>query len=403
MTEANGIYIFELVMGVLIVAAMFLRVWFGRFGAPSLVGFILLGFLVRIANDTVPFLSQGGLHILEFLAHTGIFILLFRVGLDSNLHGLVSKLPRAAPIWIGNVALSGVPGYFLCVWGLGLEVVPSMFVAVALTATSIAVSTEMWGDAGALDSADGETLVDVAELDDLSGVSLMVVALAIAPALHIGDGDRVGEVLAEVSLLLLIKAIGFGALCILIAKYAERRIVIALRGTGEPGSALILTGVGMIIAAIASLFGFSLAIGAFFAGLIFSRDPEAVRLETGFVSLRAFFVPFFFIAIGFAIDPQSLQSGLMIGAVLLIVAVLGKVIGAGLPALLTTGASGALLIGVSMVPRAEIAMVIGQQARDLGDWAMPVEVYSGIAVVSLVTCLTTPFVVRALLRKWPRG
>jgi len=55
------------------------------------------------------------------------------------------------------------------------------------------------------------------------------------------------------------------------------------------------------------------------------------------------------------------------------------------------------------VPRAEIAMVIGQQARDLGDWAMPVEVYSGIAVVSLVTCLTTPFVVRALLRKWPRG
>ncbi|MEL0113062.1 MAG: hypothetical protein VW835_15130, partial [Rickettsiales bacterium] len=101
--------------------------------------------------------------------------------------------------------------------------------------------------------------------------------------------------------------------------------------------------------------------------------------------------------------PQSLQSGLMIGAVLLIVAVLGKVIGAGLPALLTTGASGALLIGVSMVPRAEIAMVIGQQARDLGDWAMPVEVYSGIAVVSLVTCLTTPFVVRALLRKWPRG
>ncbi|MEL0020074.1 MAG: cation:proton antiporter [Rickettsiales bacterium] len=137
--------------------------------------------------------------------------------------------------------------------------------------------------------------------------------------------------------------------------------------------------------------------------MIFSRDPEAVRLETGFVSLRAFFVPFFFIAIGFAIDPQSLQSGLMIGAVLLIVAVLGKVIGAGLPALLTTGASGALLIGVSMVPRAEIAMVIGQQARDLGDWAMPVEVYSGIAVVSLVTCLTTPFVVRALLRKWPRG
>ena len=88
---------------------------------------------------------------------------------------------------------------------------------------------------------------------------------------------------------------------------------------------------------------------------------------------------------------------------LLLVGVLGKVIGAGLPALLTTGATGALLIGVSMVPRAEIAMVIGQQARQLGDWAMPPELYSGIAFVSLVTCLTTPFAVRALLKKVQPG
>ena len=69
----------------------------------------------------------------------------------------------------------------------------------------------------------------------------------------------------------------------------------------------------------------------------------------------------------------------------------------GVPALLSTSAGGALLIGVSMVPRAEIAMIIGQQARQLGDWAMPPEVYSGIALVSLVTCILTPFVVRYLL------
>lgn len=399
MADNHSIHVFELVVGVLIVAAMFLRVWFGRLGAPSLVGFILLGFLVRLADNTFPFLSDDSLHVLEFLASIGIFVLLFRVGLDSNLHGLISKLPRAAPIWIGNIVLSGLPAYLLCRWGLDIALVPSIFVSAAMTATSIAVSTEMWREAGALDSADGETLVDVAELDDLSGVALMTLALAVAPALHFETGKSALTLASEVSISFAFKAVLFGAFCLLVARYGERHIVAALRGTDEPASALLLLGVGLIIAAVASLFGFSIAIGAFFAGLIFSRDPEAVRLDTAFIPLRAFFVPFFFIAIGFRIEPQSLGLAMEIGGLLLIVAVVGKVVGAGLPAMLTTSGTGALLIGVSMVPRAEIAMVIGQQARELGDWAMPPEVFSGIAFVSLVTCLVTPFVVRALLKK----
>ncbi len=395
---AQNPHVLELVVGILIVAAMFLRVLFRRLGAPSLVGFILLGFVLRVIDSASPFLSSSSLLILEFLSSLGVFVLLFRVGLDSNLQGLVAKVPRAAPIWIGNVVLSGGPAYWLCKGLLDLPLVPSLFVAVALTATSIAVSTEMWQEAGALDSADGETLIDVAELDDLSGVALMTLALAVAPALSVEGGDSAWNLAGRVLLLFVAKTAVFAGFCWVVARFAERRLVIALRGTDELGSALVLIGVGLIIAAIASLFGFTIAIGAFFAGLIFSRDPEAVRLETAFMPLYRFFVPFFFISIGFRIEPQTLDSAMKIGGALLIVAVLGKVIGAGLPALLTTSGAGALAIGVSMVPRAEIAMVIGQQARDLGDWAMPAEVYSGIALVSLVTCLVSPFVVRVLLK-----
>lgn len=399
MSENHDIHAFELVVGLLIIAAMFLRVWFGRLGAPSLVGFILLGFVVRLADSAFPFVTDAGEHILEFLASTGVFILLFRVGLDSDLHGLVAKLPRAAPIWIGNVVLSGLPAYLLCRWGLDIALAPSVFAAVAMTATSIAVSAEMWREADALDSSDGETMIDVAELDDLSGVALLTLAVAVAPALYLEADKSAVRLASEVAVDFVAKAALFGGFCLILARYGERRIVSALRGTDEPGSALILIGVGLIIAAAASLLGFTLAVGAFFAGLIFSRDPDAVRLETAFMPLQAFFVPFFFIAIGFRIDPQSIGFALEIGALLLVVAVLGKVVGAGLPALLTTGASGALLIGVSLVPRAEIAMIIGQQARDLGDWAMPPELFSAIAFVSLATCLVTPFVVRALLKR----
>ena len=401
--NGHDIHLFELILGVLIVAAMLLRVWLGKLGAPSLVGFILLGFIVRLADNQFDVLTPYSLHILQFLASTGVFILLFRVGLDSNLHGLIDKLPRAAPIWVGNVVVSGLPAYLLCRWGFDLALVPSLFVAVALTATSIAVSVEMWREADALDSPDGETLVDVAELDDLSGVALMALILAAAPVLRLDDGASMLLLAGEVSALFVLKVALFGALCLLLARYGERHFVRALRSTGEPGSALVLLGVGLIIATIGALLGFSMAIGAFFAGLIFSRDPEAVRMETAFMPLHGFFTPFFFISIGYMIDPQSLGSAFGIGGALLVVAVLGKVAGAGLPALFSTSLSGALLIGVSMVPRAEIAMVIGQQARELGDWAMPPEVYSAIALISLATCLTTPFAVRAMLKRRQRG
>lgn len=205
MPDTDTLSLVELSIGVLIIAAMLVRALLFRLGAPSIVGFILIGLAVRVLNDAFPFVSTAGFHILEFLASTGLFILLFRVGLDSNLDGLISKLPRAAPIWLGNVVLSGVPAYLVSIHILGLAVIPSLFVGVALTATSLAVSTEMWREAKALDSEDGETLIDVAELDDLSGVALMAIALAIAPALHMPDGRAVLEITLEVAAIFTIR------------------------------------------------------------------------------------------------------------------------------------------------------------------------------------------------------
>lgn len=403
MTDASELAFLDLCVGAFIVGSILVRAWFARIGVPSLIGFLFLGFLLRLADDSLALISQQGLEILDFLARIGVFVLLFRVGLESNLHGLISKLPRAAPIWLGNVVLSGVPAYLVSVYLLDLATVPGLFVAVALTATSMAVSAEVWREAGALNSANGETFVDVAELDDLSGVALMALLLAVAPVLRTGDNDTTIAIAATTSLALVLKAAGFLALCYLIARYGEAYISRALKRTGEPDSILLVVGCGILVAAFASLFGFSMAIGALFAGLIFSRDPEAVKLETLFLPLHALFAPFFFIAIGLKIDPGSLGSAAGIGGALLVVAVLGKVIGAGWPALMSTGIAGAALIGVSMVPRAEIAMVIAQQGSELGDWAVPPEVYSALALISVVTCLVSPIAMRWILRRYPRS
>ncbi|MBT3329891.1 MAG: cation:proton antiporter [Rhodospirillaceae bacterium] len=403
MSEIGEIVWLDLLAGTFIVVAILVRSWFTRIGVPSLVGFLVLGFLLRLANDHWSFLSQQGFLGIDFLASIGVFVLLFRVGLESDLQGLLKKLPQATPIWIGNVVLSGIPAYLVSFYLLDLANIPSLFIAAALTATSVAVSAEVWREANALGSANGETFVDVAELDDLSGVALMALLLGVAPVLRNGDDAASLAAVAMASIILMLKAGGFVALLYLVARYGEHYISRTLKKTGAPDSILFIAGVGLLISALASVFGFSMAIGGFFAGVIFGRDPDAVKLETSFLPLHALFAPFFFIAIGLRIDPGSLASALSLGGVLLVVAILGKVIGAGWPALMTTGYAGAALIGISMVPRAEIAMVIAQQGSDLGEWAMPAEVFSSLAMISVVTCILSPLGIRWIIAKFPQS
>ena len=375
MTEAiNTVAVLDL----LVVVIILLRAAFERMSVPPLVGYLLLGVAVSLLDNNYHLISPAGHSVFEFLASVGLIALLFRVGLESNVHALFDKLGRAVPIWIGNVALSGVPAYYVAREFLELALVSSLFIAVALTATSIAVSVEVWREAKALRSANGETLVDVAELDDLSGVVLMALLVALAPALHAGTNGALVGIIGPTSAILAIKALLLGAICVVIARYGEDHIATWLAKTGAPDSILIVIAIGIIIAALAALLGFTLAIGALFAGLIFSRDPRVVRMETSFEPLYGLFAQFFFVGIGLNIDPTSIIPGFTLGIALLVVAVVGKIVGAALPALASTGAAGAALIGVSMVPRAEIAMIVVQQGRSLSAWAVPANVYGGL-------------------------
>jgi len=392
----------DLLIGAAIVIAIVLKMGFERVGVPALVGFIALGFLLRVGDDRWDMISDQGQVVFEFLGSIGVITLLFKVGLESDFRGLVEKLPRATPIWIANVALSGLLAYWLTHDLFGVALIPSLFVATALTATSVAVSVEVWREGHALGSPNGELLLDVAELDDITAVVFMAFLFAILPALRIGDGSSLAGILAEASVIFAVKAAAFGAFCLFFARYAERPIVNFIKAATAPGPILLVAGIGILIAGVARLLGFSLAIGALFGGLVFSRDPDVVRMETLFEPIHEFFMPFFFIGIGLSMDPQSLLSATALGGALLVAAILGKLVGAGGPAVFTAGWSGGVLIGVSMVPRAEIALVIAREGQKLGEWAVPPEVYSAVVLVAAVTCALVPIVVRHLLLRWPQ-
>jgi Kef-type K+ transport system membrane component KefB len=393
-----------LLLGGLILLAVLIRPGLKRMGVPSLVGFLILGFLLRVADSQWAFLTQEMTRVFEFLATVGIVFLLFRVGLESNLPGLRRQLKPASIIWLANILFSGILGYAMSYFVLGMDLIPSLFVAIALTATSVAISVGVWQEAKATKSPTGELLIDVAELDDISAMILMALLFAVVPILRNAVDAGLAAVVLETLGWLLLKLLGFGAFCILFSRYLEKRITNFIdRIEVIPGQLLTIAGFGLIIAALAALLGFSVAIGAFFAGLVFSRDPEAVRLDTPFDVLHDFFTPFFFIAIGLNIDPTTLTMGLGVGGALLAVAIVGKLAGTGGPALITTGRTGALLLAISMVPRAEIALVIMQGGLNLGEWAVPGHVFSGMVLVAIVTSVISPVILRPLLKRWPQA
>ena len=296
-----------LLLGTIILLNILIGAGLKRLGVPSLVGFMILGFLLRLADSEWSFFTAEATGVFEFLATVGIIFLLFRVGLESNLPGLRRQLRPASIIWLGNIVFSGVLGYVTAYYAIGLDLVPSLFVAVALTATSVAISVSVWQEANAIKSPTGELLVDVAELDDISGMVLMALLFAVAPTLREGFDSTVIGVLFETMGWLSFKLAGFGAFCVLFSRYLEHPVTHLFRKIGEtPAKLLMIAGFGLIIAALAELLGFSVAIGAFFAGLVFSRDPETVRLDTPFGTLYDLFTPFFFIGIGLNIDPETL-------------------------------------------------------------------------------------------------
>lgn len=128
------------------------------------------------------------------------------------------------------------------------------------------------------------------------------------------------------------------------------------------------------------------------------RDPRAVRPEASFDALYDVFTPFFLIQLGMQVKPGLLGSALGCGGVLLAAAVVGELLGAGGASWAMLGARGGRQLGTSMVPRAEIATIVVSKGRELGPWAVSDELFAGMILVSLLTCLAAPLALRLQLR-----
>ncbi|MFP4579707.1 MAG: cation:proton antiporter [Candidatus Sumerlaeia bacterium] len=389
-----------LLTGFLVFLSIFAKGACTKIKLPPLLVYICLGVFLKGLDEKYHIL-EGEHDLFRFLGMLGVLVLLFDVGLGSNLKGLIEKLRGASLVWLGNVAVCLAGGWILARLFLDMEVLASLFLATAFTATSVGVAAEIWRSKGKLDSEDGRLLMDVAEMDDISGVLMMTVLFAIAPLFQ---GDKEAITFSSVALPGL-KALGIFALfafaCYLFACFMEPHLTrFSEKLPGKSTPVLIIAGMAIILASLAGLLGLSVAIGAFLAGLSYSRDPEAVGMRDSFDILRDMFAPFFFIHIGMKMQPSALGAAWQLGILLLVVAVLVKLVGSGLPSLVFTSWKSSLLIGISMIPRAEITLIIMNKGHNLGEWAVSDRLFNAIVLVSFGTCLLAPLILQPLL---PQG
>lgn len=397
MIEVEASYgLFMLVLGSVALLAIPLRSALKKAALPALVGFIGLGLAVSAADQLLGGVTHELRNQIGTLAQLGLVALLFRVGLESNLGRLVDQLRRAATIWLPNMAVAAALAFAL-VWAWpGLGPIPALLTGLAASATSIGVSVAPWEEAGALESDDGALLLDVAELDDLSAVVLLGIVFAVAPGLHEGTGMfreamwTGGAQIAKIAV--------FSAGCYAFSRLVEPRVsALFAKLDRRTGPFVFAAGTVFLIAAAADALGFSMAIGAIFAGLAFSRDPAEQRIDDAFAYVLALFGPFFFLSIGLSVGFDTFGAALPLAAALFIALVVGKFVGAGLAAWAVAGRRIGLLIGASMVPRAEIFLIVMAQGLALGAWAVPPELYAASVLAAVATCVAGPLAVSWLL------
>ncbi len=387
-------------IGCLIGMSLFVKTALNRLRIPPLVGWIGVGLLCRILDNKYGFLSEGNEEILHFLSQIGIFTLLFKIGLESKMKNLLKQFRKASFIGIGNILISGLVGFAAMFYIIGLSLAVSIMVGIALTATSVGVSVNTWKEAGVLDTSEGALLVDIAEIDDILSILLVGFLFAVIPVFRGNEANSILLEFLEVSFSFAVRMTGFILLSLLFARYIEKPVTgFIKKQEHEPDSMLTIMGIGFIIASIAAMFGLSLAIGAFFAGLAFCRDPRAVKMEASFDALYELFSPFFFIGIGLNLVLENLSGTLGFIIILFPAAVLGKLLGTALPALVKVRRMTAVVLGVSMIPRAEIAMVVMMYGKKYGDEFVSPQLFSSVVVITTLTCLFAPPVARLMLER----
>jgi Kef-type K+ transport system membrane component KefB len=277
---------------------------------PLVISFIVVGLLIGSAGLGWVTASDQ----IEVMASIGIAVLLFVVGLKLDLHLISSVGPVALATGLGQVAFTSIVGFALAL-ALGLELVPAIYVAVALTFSSTIIIVKLLSDKREIDSLHGRIAVGFLIVQDIVVVIVMIVLSAFS-----GDGDQsVAQALLETA----VTGVAFLSVLGLLMKFVLPRLLERLARSPE---LLVLFAIAwaVALAALGESLGFSKEVGAFLAGVSIASTQFREAIASRLVTLRDFLILFFFIELGSRLDLGAMGDQLLPAAILSVFVLVGN-------------------------------------------------------------------------------
>jgi Kef-type K+ transport system membrane component KefB len=381
---AEMINLIEFQMSLLLFIALAGYLLASRVNQSAVIGEILVGLIV--GPSVLGLITYTS--FVSSIAHLGAVVLLFVVGLEFRIKDIAK--PKYFMIALLGVLVPWAAGYFTSVL-FGFPFASAVFIGTALTATSIAITANVLKEMGKLQTEAARAIIGAAVIDDVLGLL----------ALAIGNGLVSGTISAAYLGLVFVKAVLFLVAGALLGHFGFRRLVILIDGTSFAKKYPEVTFIFAMMFAFlygmaAELIGLSAIVGAFIAGASLGslRLRNSKDLKAGSDFLQIIFASIFFVSLGILADVRALDVRVLLFLVVLtLVAIISKLIACGGVALAwRSGVKESVIIGFGMAPRGEVAMIVALIGLNQG--LIKQDIYVSIILMSLVTTIVTPIILR---------
>ena len=327
--------------------------------------------------------------VVSVLAELGVIILLFEIGLESDLRELQKVGSKAAIVAVVGVVAPFVAGTAGLMLIFGMPTIPAVFAGAALTATSIGITSKVLSELGQLKSTEGQIIVGAAVIDDVLGIIVLAVVASLA---------KTGEVDVANLIYLIVSATAFLLGSIFLGKFFNKSFVAIADKLQTRGNLVIPALIfAFSMAFLANAIHLEAILGAFAAGLVLDETDKRKELDQQIIPIADILVPIFFVSVGSKVDLSVLnptsadnRQGLVIAAFLIVVAIIGKVITGW--AVFGKEKVNRLAIGIGMIPRGEVGLVFAGIGAASGVLDKPLQ-----AAIIIMVILTT-FIAPPLLR-----
>jgi len=356
-----------------------LPVVFGELIGGILVGPALLG-LVNPDSETI-----------KLMAEFGIFFLMLHAGLETDHRELLKTSKQSIFVALGSTILPFAGGYYVSIW-FGYSHITSLFIAMALSVTAIAMAARVFHDCGIIKTKAASITLGSAVMQNILALVMFSIIINLA---------EVGRVEMIPLLILLAKVTAFFAIVFFVGIKSEK-FINKIIYFGNKGFTLTLI-IALLMGLVAEAIGLHMIIGAFLAGLFMHEEviDQKVfqKIEDRVYGLSyGFFGPIFFASLAFHLEPSAFKAAPYFVTAIIVVAILGKVIGSGIVTrLLKLKNLESLIIGLSMNNRGAVELVIatvGLQMKIIDQ-----KVFSILVAMAFVTTVFSILTITPLAKK----